>query len=515
MMLPDIQQSHLREVMDLHQELTEVKYYKEKRRRFSLLVSGLSPEAHWLLTFFCWFCLFNFRFKKFDESRFYSVPVAKDSSSDFKGFINVIRYFNRKSITNHCEAILLKFLVACDQEQQDFWMEVLSKRFVKALPLLDVQSELDLDLISVQDVYGPIELLQTGFEGLTYPVAVTALSTPEVPLQIFCREPHKKRSLELHGSELVAIPSVLKQDHRYVKTPRYTLIGFGADTSFYPVDYFETWADYSAYRAGTEVPFHSRIDNLRKFISSNLLVEVSQNYIGFATTKDEIIPEIIKVMENSSDRHLCISDQKTASTGKALTVEARVAKGLIDSYWIEDSEVKGYNLWFNGKLFPCSFSFCGLNNSLLNSIALVKGKLLKFLYIKVGDYRAGVGREILHHEKPWRNGKLKGGIIRVEKCAFCGGTGSRHESRGVCKNCEGILYRYYQWYGPDVWIKQTPDLKRRRGRAVWEPTLLTNVQYRFKGHYLEAAENGDWRFATHPDAIKQYEQQREKYSMKK
>lgn len=519
MILPEITSAHLDEVLAVYHEVGAIKYYQEQRRRFTALLPGLSKDAVWLLTFSCWFCLFNFRFKGVDDSKYHAVPVAPTDASDFRQFIEVIRFFNRKKVTPSREGVLIKFLATCDQRSKDFYLSLLNKKFVKAFQLLDMQTQLDLDSISAIEIYGPLEMLTTSFADLTYPVAVTAISSPDLPLHVFSKEPHSRTSFELEGKEFVSTGNLLTADRVYANTPRYTIAGYvdhqGRCTSFYPVDFFASQPDFRAYcKEDIKQAYQQRLESLREFLTNNLLTQIVAGYVGYARNPEELLFEAVKVMAESECSYLCLSDQNTARTGHAYVVEARVATGIIHSIWEESDSARGFYIWFNGELFPCEFYFIGKNNALLNSSTLATGKLLEFIYIKVGEGRTGVGRNVLHQAKPWHSRRVKDTEIRVEKCIMCGGVDAPHESRGMCKVCERNLYRFYEQYGLETWIRPSNILAAKRRKAAWEPQLMNLVKYRFQDCYLEARDNGDWRFSPNVQALEQYISSKEKFKEK-
>lgn len=496
-----VKAGHIDEVIALHQEITSINYHKEKRKRFSLCVSNLSDEARWLLTFSCWFCLFNFRFKSIDESRYFSIPDRDDPEATFSDFLAVVRFFNRRKVTPSREGVLIRFLTRCTRAEKEFYLLLLSKGFTKGMPLMEIQTALDLGAINIQEIYGAPEVLQTGFSSLTYPVAITSIPSPELPLGVVSREPRSTFSLIGKGGELATSKPLVPVDLQYIKTPRFTVAGYTAPSPatgrnvFLPVDYFDTLKEFRRCRNDQKVtPYPERIAKLRRFQESNLLTQISTNYTGLAYREEEVLPEVVKVMENTPYGFVALTDARTVLAGQSHVVEVRVGKGIIDSFWQNAGRVEGFFVWFNGELFPVSFSFCGPNNSLLNSIAPLKGKLFEFLYMKVGSTRIGVGRKVLWDTLPWRQKRLRGSDLHVEKCAMCGGT-SRHATRGICRVCEVNMGYYFTTYGPGAWVAPGPKMTRKRHMGVWEPSLLNAVEYSFKGHRLEAREDGCWRFA--------------------
>ena len=478
-----------------------VKYHQGKKKKFLEVVAKLSEEELWLMSFSCWFCIFNPRFISIDESKYYIFPEKETCEATFLDFIEVIQFYNRKKVTPSREGLLASFLMTCDRSAKDFYLSLLSKNYIKGLPLVEVQEVLRLDSISSHDIYGHMRELQTSFSDLKFPVAIVGIPSPDLPLCLHSREPHTTLSKVQQGDGWVNSESHLPVDSVYIKTPRYTLAGYVSTTEnpkrsfFHPIDFFEARKEYIKYLKGEEVtPFADRIVALRNFQKDNLLTQVSTGYIGFAHAPGEILPEVVAVMQENPNSYVVLVDKNTAATGNAHTVKVRIARGIIHDFWAENGAAKGYQLWFNGELFNCPFSFTGKNNSLLNNITPVKDKLFAFYYLKIGKTKIGVGQEILWGVKPWRAKRLRFSEMRIEKCALCGDSKAVHARRGICHTCECQLYTLFRHHGPNAWIQPAAITKRKRDEGCWESSLLNNVQYSHKGCLLVAREDGSWMF---------------------
>lgn len=495
-MHPDtITNDHIDEVIELRQRLLST-HSVGRRKTFPELLKGLSEEGRWLLTFFLWFSLINFRFHGVEEAQYFSIPAQMENKAAFRDFIEVVRYFNRRRVTPTRERVLIKFLASCNAKYRDFYLLSFSKKFAKGFPLHEVQTMLNLDSIDIQEVYGAVKLLQTTFSDLKYPVAISTMSAPDHPLSVVGREPNGIYALRQEDGSMVPANNPIPNDLQFIHTPRFTLVGFaGKKGEFTAIDMFPMMQFYRRYTRGdSEVPWPERVRNLRDFLHGNLLHEVHAGYLGFATNETELIPEIVQVMQESENPYVVLADQDTAKTGDAFAVEVRPVEGQIEDYWIEDGIPKGFLIWFNGSLFPVAFSFTGKANAMLRAIDPLRGKLLSFLYIKIGEARVGVGREVLWHKKPWRTARLRGSKAYIEKCIFCGTTEQRHTNHGICHSCECNLYHHYRVYGPSKWITPSRKTTDKRAAGGWEPSFLNSMRYCFKGHVLEAREDGCWRF---------------------
>jgi len=495
-----IELSNIEEVLNFRNSLVELRSPKQKRKQFVEGVLKLPEESEWLLTFACWFCLSNFRFKAIDESRYHSVPEREISEANFGGFLEVVRFFNRKTVTCTRESELIRFLAKTSRSDREFYLSLVSKSFTKGLPVMEIQTSLDLGVVNTFEIYKAPEALQTSFAALNYPVAISAVMADDMRLGVVSREPRSSRSFMCDAGKLIPVKPLLPVDLQYIGTPRFTLTGYAGRLSsgrivFHPVDYFDNLKEFALTLNGNPTtPFPERVEKLRKFQDNNLLTQITPNYVGLAFREEEVLGEVVKVMEHSDCEYLTLTDQDTARTGESHLVEVRVTVGIVERFWHVGGNAKGFLVWFNGDLFRVAFSFAGRDNALLNNIKPVKGKLLEFLYLKVGGTKIGVGRKILWDKAPWRRYRLHGKHTRVEKCTLCGGTNAPPHGAGICSICDKSMRYYFSHNGVGNWIVAKGVMTKKRRKSSWEPEMLEMVPYHYKGHRIEAREDGCWRF---------------------
>jgi hypothetical protein len=489
-------------VIDFHATVVGTKYHKAKREMFVTGVSKLTEPALWLLTFSCWFSLFNTRFFQIDESNYFSIPEQDTSSATFEEFIAVIQRYNRLRVTPKREKALVSFLSKCDRRDKDFYLLLLSKTFHKHLPITEVQQVLRLDTIRISEVYGSVELLSTGFSDLHYPVAISAVSAAELSVVGVVKFGYRVIYFKVQDGKAVTTKPFLKENMRFINSPRFVLVGYSwvdkesKRDHFTPVDFFSTYKEFKRYMAGGEAEqYETRITKLRKFKSDNFLTQVTSEHVGLAETEGEMLAEIAKSMTKSKHKFCVLSDERTVKTGTAHAVEVRAVNGIIEDYWVLCGEVLGFLCWFNGELFKVHYSFEGKENSLLNSILPARNKQVEFLYLKVGKHRIGVGRKILWNKLPWRPRRMKLAAPRLEKCAFCGDTKYPHACRGLCETCESNLFHMLDKYGPYVWITPSKIIRTKRHKTGWEPTYMNLFGFsRCRGYSVESDEDGRYRF---------------------
>lgn len=486
-------------VMALHANVVAANVPREKKRLIKAGVLALNAEETWFITFCVWFCLYNTRFKAIEDSKYYTVPASATNEATFADFLALIKIYQRRSVSPSREADLVKFLRMCSREMQDVWLLLLSKKFTVGLPIYEVQDSLDLGAIDIYEVYGAVEPLQTSFSALRYPVAISHFRAPDAPLYIFSRGGNHNTFYSLGAGGLVTEKNFLPEDSSWVTTPRFTIVGYlgeeGKRSIFHPIDYFSSIAEYRAYLRGEEVTgLQDRVVKLREYQQYNLLTQTYAGYIGAADSEATLLDEIVKVVTAADPQYLILVDNNTSRTGEAHSVRAQRTVGIIEDYWVDSGEVKGFLVWFNGALTKVLMSFAGKNKALLHNITPMAGKLLSFCYVKLGKYKSYTGMEVLWGQKPWRPKRVRHSTLRVEKCALCGGTDVVHARRGICKGCDGNVHIYFKRYGVGEWIMPSRYMREKRELSAWEPTLLTVVDYHCRGHIVEAREDGCWRF---------------------
>lgn len=511
---------HVSELVTLQDELSSIKYYKERHNAFRRLVPELSDRANWLITFAVWFCEHNSRFNKMDVSRYYSLQPTDIQQVTFYDFIKLIQKYNRKRVDHKNEIYIVKFLQGCDPVHFNFYLSLFSKTFIKSLPITEVYDVLDMGKIDLQDIYGAIEMLQTSFSELSYPVAITMLPDPDYKLVVQSREPRKTYSYYQHGSKLKVTKDLISLDAKMINTPRYTVIGYSdvklltnrkkmeQRTIIYPLDYFGTFKEYRGYvKTKTDryqyTPFKERIENLKGFLHDNYLRQFVKTPIGFAETSSELIQELHRLYPRDGSTFVIVTDNNTARTGKAVAIPVTSTAGMIHSIWISEGIPKGFRVWFNGELHDVLFDFSGANGAILNDPAIVLNKMLEFVYIRIGTDEVFLSKHINWEQLQWKNSRIKSGAY-IEKCALCGGTDQPHKLQGLCKVCEINIRKYFTNYGPGVWIPPSRRMSLKRGLSGWAPKILLACKPSFKGHYIEARDDGYWTFRFDEERVERY-----------
>jgi hypothetical protein len=487
----------INQVWATRQRLVACKTTQEKRRIFDKEITKLSDEAQQLFAFSCWFCFFNTRFIKLDPSEFYHLTPGNDPPA-WEEFEQLLKDYQHRRVTQHRSGELNKFLLRCPAEIQDFYLSLFAKTFVKGLPLLEAQQLLgDIDYGQFYSATVPQEPLQPSeFAGLNYPLVLTWLPAEPRSLGLYLRTTKHETFLTDQDGHPKRSKNPLQEISPGLRGTRAALFGMLCDDgAFIPFEAYSSLMSYKAYRKEKiHLSLQQRAERLGGILESTNLGRHDPGRQGFANDRDELLDEIIRVTKGRNKGFLLITDQGTARGGPYSCFPTQRAFGIIGGYWSQGEECLGFKVWFNGERLPVSFPLHGKNNSLLNNITQVKGKVIDFLYLKINDRLSGVGQEIRWNEEPWRTTPLLQHVMWIEKCAFCGGTKTTHERRGVCTNCERNFYYYLNRYGEGIWFTPDVSILKRRLENCWEPRFLNNVGYFVRNFSVEARDDGRWRF---------------------
>jgi hypothetical protein len=181
--------SDIQEVAQFVERVAAIKFHRAKKEAFLHEVGGLSDAATRLLTFCCWFCLFNPRIKPIDPSRYFFLPLAKENTSTFSDFLSLVRHYENKKITKKREGELCSFISTCDKAHRDFYLMLLSRGITAGMPMAELQATLDLDHFSTEQLYSPADPAETGLSDMAYPVAVRTIPAGNMPLVVLAKEP--------------------------------------------------------------------------------------------------------------------------------------------------------------------------------------------------------------------------------------------------------------------------------------------------------------------------------------
>jgi len=524
-------------ICEVHEFVCKIKadkFWPRKKSLFSQLSMRLSDDAQELFKYCCNFSLFNGRFYKLDISRYHTLQLAEKNCSTFKHFLAVVKALNGKHITPKREPILIEFLQTCDKTYFDFYSLLFEKNFHKDLPATEIQNIFDLDEISLDDTYADIEPLQGKITELRYPLAVTKIKDTRSMFLLHSRH-HTGQTWNrtFIQNNIKRIKSNLLKDQKvFIKAPQYAIAGY-LDTAkveiptqkykrikaiesltLIPTDIFKNYDDYRRYYDGrSHTDFKTRIKNLNKFLYTNFTTQIQDTYVGFATDDIELESEIRKVLGSDESSYILLTDSESSRTNKIHAVECVKVQTIIDDFWSVDGVPKGFICGHNGRRNRVSFEFSGKHNVLLNSIDIVKNKVMTSLYLDCGTVKIYTGVELKFNAKTWRVRPLPDTDIMLEKCVMCGSDDKTHSQRGICSICENNLPYYYETYGHDNWIKPSNIMTKKRRLSGWEPGLLNMIKFRFRGTIIICREDGWWKFEPSDEALAEYNWWLEKLGM--
>jgi len=490
----EIKETDVGKIIELTIEMQQAKFYPAKRKILISSLTSLKESEKWLLNFCCWQCLFNSRFKAIDADKLCLYEPAKTNKTTFQDFLKIVKKFDSKRVSPSRLKPLLQFLANCDEKHRNFYLALFTKDFINYFPALEIQTLLDLDSISGEKVYGEPEYLKTSFSELRYPVSLRRISSKKLTPYIIAKEPLSTMLLTKteEGYKRVVKSPHIKIDIKLSTTPRFAVAGFYDSDTYYPTDCFSYWESCAVYLKGIDLDQHlysNRISDLNNFVDRSMLVHTDSSKSYFATSEQEVIDAIADLAKGSMISDILVLDSESTRTGEAYRIICRTASGIIES--VSENYI---SVWANGELVNCYYKFEGKEQALLTAPELLKDRVMEFYYVKIGNTEYSIGKGVCWHRERWREMRLRGTNIWIDKCALCGSTQHKHANRGVCISCEANLHYYYDTYGVGNWIQPSQQMIKKRYESVWKPSALNLVKYRYKGTTLEANETGEWRF---------------------
>jgi hypothetical protein len=285
------------------------------------------------------------------------------------------------------------------------------------------------------------------------------------------------------------IPLELREEAEASPTPAYALVALYDGATLYPIDYFNCVEEM------LELPraYELRLWDLNSHLARSLPLSTDCSPVVTVLSGDTLAERLVEIGFTGQDTSILINDSNSWIDGTYVRVPVTLASGVIDSIWSDDL-VRGFKVWFNGKLCNCTYPFYGKDSAILGYPASVKGRVMSFFYLENSGEEYLIGSAIEWAQKRWRPRKLRGTEIMLNGCAMCGSTKWSHANRGLCKSCEANLPYYFQNNSDGNWIAPSPQRSKKRLKVSWRAELLNVVQYKHKGCTLEARADGCWRF---------------------
>lgn len=535
----EFSEDDLKEVMFLVKETKKIKSYKERKVFISSGIPTLSPKAKYLFAVFLYHSLFNSRWVPVDITNYFTLPLDTHNRATVEDFIELLRHYEKKKVRLTKDSKLFKFIKKCNRGAFKFFSELLERRLQDSLPITECQDLLDLESISLEDIYTPEERIYELMEDLVYPVAVSKVSTLNAEPKIYSKSlgrvleykirengikvgSHIKASLvggcivsDYPKFVLAGIRTKIEDENKKLKpvntrrknrkTKAAKIRGENTKYEFHPFDCFESVDIFKKYAAGVEVtPYGERVAKLQEILRDNYVFGIEDNYVGFANNEQELRDEISKLLAKDQNGYLLFADENSSRTLKLHAKECARINTVIEEAWIEEEEVKGFVIWHNAVKHKVELDVGKLYPSLLKSLDLAKRKVLKCVYFRINDRPYYFPIEIDWKAKPWTPKGIRNEII-LTACAVCGGDDYANDVGGICRSCSMNIYQILAKHGEDTWIPQTGPQNKKRKATGWHYTVMNLVKPRFQKYYLEAKEGGAWKFRPDPEAKAEYE----------
>lgn len=507
-MIPKISNDHIQRVSRCMETFRDAYY---ARAASAPLLDALGAEEIWLLSFID-YLLFSCRlFRKFEGSPYYPVPTAKEQRSSFDDFLGLLRFYRRKRITPKNERRLIVFLTGCTPQYRDFYFGLLTHQAEWIRFMKKMRDYGDPSLIHPEDIFGGGEsTTRTPFGELAYPLMVTTVPARGLPTGIIQRDGGRIVTYRFQAGKKVRLKEWMKFDAKFITAHSFLMVGLidEANDRFYPLDYYEDVRQYrDQVRKGRGAPpYRLRLGRLEEFLSHNFLRKVQKVPKEYLSSDADVEGAVRRVLVGSPHTTLFFLD----GAGKSHTLEAIPVKGIIGEIWEEERVARGFTVWHNTYPVRCSYDFSGTHNALLFRPEVLVGRVVTLWLFVFDTFRSGSVKEILFEERPFCSAEidLPNGISgRIEKCAYCAkdGTQVAHKYRGICVNTNCNWQSLFGRYGPDRWIVPGKTLAERRAATGWDPVMLNNVGFTYKGYRIVCREeDGALMFRSDPQTMKNY-----------
>lgn len=510
MSIPSVSNSNILKVMGALDAYAQAPHAKVRAALSHL--DAFDPTERWLLSF-THLLLMGKNFPGLLFSPYYPIPACAEQISSFADFLALLDFYKTKRVTPRNERRLIEFLRGCTREIRDYY-EILMTKPRDAVNMVS-RKEIRgcLDRVWAEDIYGNRE---ESWNGLVFPLLISTAPSG-LPLGMIYRVGQrvqsalfipKPRSASMYTKE--SLPKWLDQDSKTIHTGDFLLLGLvdAEGKRFYPVDYFDSIKEYTRYRKDNAkyLPYRERVRKLEHFLSVNYLRQIQKLPLRCCENMAQVANAVAAVLQGSPHTDVLLCDSK----GKLLQTATTEISGIIGGYWRgENGEALGVTVWHMGRELRCSFSFEGEEHALLYNPQLITGKYARVLLFDQGGETVGAVQEIEFERKPFKllpHTFPDGAEGYIECCAFSTNPRGPYSHNGISDSSLKNFAYMLNTYGPDVWIKPSLYMRRRREKHQWSPRLLNRLEVVFRGYYVVANEAGEAMFKSDEKALQIYQE---------
>jgi len=527
----EVQPEDVAELLAVTNSIKAIKSHKEKKEFVTVTVPNLRPEVSYLFSVFLYHSLFNSRWAVIDISNYFTVRKKNANESTAEDFIKLLRAYDRKKPRLRKDSKLFKFLQLCDKPYFDFYASLLEKKFHEGLPLTECQELLNLEEVSLSDIYDPEEKVRENLEALTFPVAITRVDHIEAEFVIFVKRTDAVYCYKIVNGQLKTTWGALyniRSTSTIFDQPVYAVAGIRVkiddpnfagrrkattairnkkrNTTYYkfiPMDLFKDRTEIEAYINGEEVtPFIERYKNLQEFLDYSFVFGSSDDYVGFANSEQDLQEEVTKLLGKNKQGYLVFYDENSVRTMTVSAKKCATVETVIDSLWVEGEEVKGFIVWHNAEMHKVALDLPSKHKGLLKNPQALKTRVLDCIYFRVNDKCFYFPVQFNFNSKFW--GSTRAGVY-LTCCCVCGGTEYKHDGNGICTSCLMNMYNIFRRVGPNNWHNETRNQQKKRSKVGWHHSILDNAKVRFQGYRLKGRVDGAIMYVPDEEAQAKYE----------
>lgn len=519
-MIPSISNDNVAKVAEVFSTFDATAWRKAEAVLPLLLT--LSTSERWLLSFVSYLLSHNKMWQKIDESHYYFLPTSQEQQSTFDDFVILLRTYGSKKITHKNEGMLVKFLIGCSSQFKDFYVSLMAQPnwLRNVFMSKEVREFIDIDSVTIEDIYPKPTLLSNGLHILSYPLIVTAIPTTNLEPALLYRSSNSLKICSFRYTNMLTkkvkktrIPaSWLSLDRTMLHYESFVLLGMIDIEAghFYPLDFFNGLKEHSKARhKKPSYSYEERLEQLRKFLDTHFLRQIKSIPKKLCFTEEQVMKHSTVALSTGLTTVLMAD-----SRNRTYYIDSTEKEGVIGGIWIEDGEAKGFEVWNNLSPQHCTFDFSGANNALLYRPDIVIGKHVKFYSFSFKNHIAGTVKEILWDKLPYRKTPITlsdGSKGWIERCPICLRDDTPQWAEGVCRSTFMGWATMLGSRGKDKWFSLSRKILKRREALQWDMSCVNKINIFYKGFKVIANELGHIMFVedaqakeAHIEALKRH-----------
>lgn len=509
MRLPAITNDHLHNVFAILSSYEEWEY--GKRAKLVERLAGLNHTELWLLSFVK--CLLgSTKYKGINMDPFIMFPCSTEQEVGFDDFMALLpAIYDQRTVPRKHEGKLISFLTKCTEDVRGFYWLCLEQPhwLASLLRQNDVREFASVFDITTDDIHGDTTFISHGWMYVKFPMALTSVPEVKLPNGVIYRQAGEKHHFKVVTYAPTKVGSKKRfktvhlgykwlNDRKNIHTIEFVLLG-KIDIErkkFYPYDYFNSAPEYARFRRGKPVKsYKDRLEDLSNFMRTNFLKSIERAPLVYCNTSHNVEARLSEVLRGAKYNNILAYDGRMNHQYVLPTV---TREGVAEGIWVENNEVRGLIVWYQGKKVHVGYDFPGYDAAILYNPKVIWNKWVKFSYFEYADYSVGAIKEIYWDKAMYRTLPFTfddGEVGLLERCPVCF-KDSGHYYKGICKSTNANLNSLMASHGPDVWFMPSAKILKRRAEYGYDPSFVNRLGLGHRGYRFVANDKGQFMFQS-------------------